>query len=145
MVNLKKDLVIKHIITVFRDTVNTPPDMIILNLVESQIKEWGGSPEQPYIPSFPVGCYRRPWEAPEGLKNRVETSWYFEGNTPEAIGSSLLKMAQWMVANQGRVTKDRLAVIYAWNEIGEGGWVVPCIDNPGGTRPKAIRRIVTGK
>jgi hypothetical protein len=49
-----------------------------------------------------------------------------------------------MDANPAAVTKDRLAVIYAWNEIGEGSWRVPCKDDPGGAYLQAIRRVVLG-
>lgn len=40
-------------------------------------------------------------------------------------------MADWIDANLGKTT-DRLAMIYAWNEIGEGGWLVPYKDDPDG-------------
>ena len=32
--------------------------------------------------------------------------------------------------------------IYARNEIGEGGWLVPCREEPDGTYLKVIRRVV---
>jgi len=50
-----------------------------------------------------------------------------------------------MDANPKLATKDRLGLIYAWNEIGEGGWLVPCKDDPNGGYLKAIRRVVYGK
>jgi len=54
-------------------------------------------------------------------------------------------VVKWMDANPTRVTKDQLAVVYAWNEIGEGGWLVPCKDDPDGAYLKAIRRVVFGR
>lgn len=39
----------------------------------------------------------------------------------------------------------RLTLIYPWNEIVEGGWLVPCKDDPDGVCLKAIRRVVLGK
>ena len=50
-----------------------------------------------------------------------------------------------MDANPKKTTKDRLGLIYAWNEIGEGGWVVPCRDDPDAAYLKAIKRVVFGK
>jgi len=55
------------------------------------------------------------------------------------------QMAEWMDANPDRTTTDRLGLIYAWNEIGEGGWLVPCKDDPNGVFLKAIRRAVFGR
>ena len=42
-----------------------------------------------------------------------------------------------------QATKDRLAIIYAWNEIAEGGWFMPCLDDPEGKFLEAIRQVVT--
>ena len=75
----------------------------------------------------------------------MEVSWYFTGRTPQAFGGLLERLAQWMDANPTQVTKDRLALCYAWNEIGEGGWLVPCRDDPEGNYLKAIRHVVLGK
>lgn len=55
------------------------------------------------------------------------------------------RLADWMEEHPEQVTKDRLALIYAWNEIGEGGWLVPCKDDPKGSYLKAIRDIVYKK
>ena len=54
-------------------------------------------------------------------------------------------MARWIDAHPEQTTKDRLALVYAWNEMGEGGWLVPCRDDPDGAYLKAIRRVVLGK
>jgi hypothetical protein len=114
-------------------------------LVDAHVRAWQGSPDQPCIPALSQGWDRRPWESPDGLRHKIAVSWYFEGNTPEAFGVALTRMAQWMDANPTEVTKDRLAMIYAWNEIGEGGWLVPCRDDPDGAYLKAIRRVILGK
>jgi len=115
-------------------------------LVEANIQAWQGTPGQPYIPVATQGWDRRPWEGIGGLGPKGSTvSWYYDKGTPAAFGEMLTKMAQWMDANPALVTKDRLAIIYAWNEIGEGGWLVPCKDDPDAAYLKAIRRVVLGK
>lgn len=101
-----------------------------------------GTLQQPYIPVATVGWDRRPWESPDGLPWKVETSWYFTGKTPQAFEQFLLKMRQWMDDHPGQITKDRLAMLYAWNETGEGGWLVPCREDPQGAYLKAIKRVV---
>ena len=114
-------------------------------LVEAHVRDWRGAPGQRYIPVATVGWDRRPWEGPDGYGKGVEPSWYFEGNTPEAFGDFLAKMAGWMESHPDQATQDRLALLYAWNEIGEGGWLVPCRDDPDGAYLKVIRRVVLGK
>ena len=114
-------------------------------LVEAHVKAWGGTPEQRCIPVATVGWDRRPWEAPDGLGKGVEASWYFEGRTPEAFGGFLEQMVRWIDGHPEQATKERLALVYAWNEIGEGGWLVPCRDDPGGAYLKALRGVVLGQ
>ncbi|MDD4871171.1 MAG: glycoside hydrolase family 99-like domain-containing protein [Kiritimatiellae bacterium] len=115
-------------------------------LVEAHVRTWSGTPEQRCIPVATVGWDRRPWEGPGGLGPKgSQVSWYFEGKTPQTFGDFLQHMVQWMDANPEQLTKDRLALIYAWNEIGEGGWLVPCRADPDGAYLKTIRRVVLGK
>jgi hypothetical protein len=115
-------------------------------LVDSNLQAWQGTPGQPFIPVATQGWDRRPWEGIGGLGPTGSTvSWYYDKGTPEAFGEMLEKMAKWMEANPEEVTKDKLALTYAWNEIGEGGWLVPCKDDPNGAYLQAIRRVVLGK
>jgi lysophospholipase L1-like esterase len=116
-------------------------------LVEANVQAWQAVPGQAYIPVATQGWDRRPWEASngEGLgPNGSPVSWYFDKGTPQQFGEMLARMAAWMEANPTAVTKDRLAIIYAWNEIGEGGWLVPCRDDPDGVYLKAIKHAVYG-
>lgn len=115
-------------------------------LVDAHVKTWSGTPAQRCIPVATVGWDRRPWEGIGGLGPKGSTvSCYFEGNTPQAFGAFLDRMRHWMDAHPEQVTTDRLALVYAWNEIGEGGWLVPCRDDPEGARLKALRRVVLGQ
>ena len=104
-------------------------------------------PALPYIPVATQGWDRRPWEAKngEGLGKGSGVSSHFGRGTPEEFEAYLARMAAWMEANPKQATSDRLGLIYAWNEIGEGGWIVPCKDDPQGAWLKAIRRVVFGK
>jgi hypothetical protein len=116
-------------------------------LVDANVQAWQAVPGQPFIPVATQGWDRRPWEAPngEGLgPNGSPVSWYFEKGTPEQFGEMLKRMAAWMEANPTAATKDRLAIIYAWNEIGEGGWLVPCREDPDGAYLKAVKAAVYG-
>lgn len=114
-------------------------------LVDGQIKEWGGSSEMPYIPVALVGWDRRPWETADGLNGGVPTSWYFTDNTPQAFGDHMEKMARWIEEHPDQATEEKLAIIYAWNETGEGGWLIPCRDDPDGKFLKVVRKVVYRK
>lgn len=111
-------------------------------LVNNSVGVWSGSIQQPYIPVATVGWDRRPWEAPDGYGSGSPVTWYFEGNTPEAVGGLVNQMTAWMEAHSAQTTRDKLALLYAWNEIGEGGWLVPCTDDPEAEKLKAIKHVV---
>lgn len=118
-------------------------------LVDWNVAEWDRKDRAPlpYIPVATQGWDRRPWEAKngEGLGKGSPVSAHFARGTPEELERYVTRMAEWMDANPNRVTADRLGLIYAWNEIGEGGWLVPCKDDPDGAYLKSIRRAVIGK
>ena len=117
-------------------------------LVDWNVSVWNSADrtELPYIPVATQGWDRRPWEAKngEGLGKGSGVSQHFSRGTPAEFEDYLKRMAEWMDANPKLATKDRMGLIYAWNEIGEGGWLVPCKDDPDGAWLKAIKRAVFG-
>jgi hypothetical protein len=117
-------------------------------LVDWNVSVWNSADrtDLPYIPVATQGWDRRPWEAKngEGLGKGSGVSQHFARGTPAEFEGYLKRMAEWMDANPKQATKDRIGLIYAWNEIGEGGWLVPCKDDPDGAWLKAIKRAVFG-
>ncbi len=115
-------------------------------LADYNISVWKRTdrPNTPYIPCATAGWDRRPWEAlnGEGFGSGVAVSAHFDRGTPAELEQYIRSMADWMDANPDKITKDRLGLIYAWNEIGEGGWLVPCKDDPDGQYLKAIRNAI---
>ncbi len=101
-------------------------------------------PAMPYIPCATAGWDCRPWEAKngEGFGQGSTVTPHFQRGTPGEFEQYIREMADWMEANPYKTTKDRLGLVYAWNEIGEGGWLVPCKDDPEGAYLKAIRNVV---
>jgi hypothetical protein len=108
------------------------------------VKVWQATAEQPLIPVATAGWDRRPWEATDGtgFGKGVAVSGYYDRGTAKEFKAYMSRLADWMESNPDQVTKDRLALIYAWNEIGEGGYLVPCKDDPKGSYLKAIRDVV---
>lgn len=115
-------------------------------LVDLNVAMWNKTdrPRMLYIPTITQGWDRRPWEAKngEGLGQGVGLSPHFARGTANEFELYLRRMVDWMDANPKQITKDRIGMVYAWNEIGEGGWLVPCRDDPDGAYLKAIRHVV---
>lgn len=109
-------------------------------LVKATQDQWNGTEQQPYIPLLTCGWDKRPWEGPNGL-NQVE-GWYYTGDTPDAFQSFLRDAFRWMDNNPSRTTKERLVLIYAWNELGEGGYLVPTKGDPEAAKLKKIKELL---
>ncbi len=109
-------------------------------LVEAHRKAWSGSREQPYIPEVTAGWDKRPWEGERGLNQKP--GWYFPDRTPEAFGQFLQSAIDWMDQHPEQTTKERLLLIYAWNEFGEGGYIAPTRGAPEGAYLQAVRAAV---
>lgn len=89
-------------------------------------QSWKGSPAQRHIPCGIVGWDRRPWET------AARGSWYYSGRTPVLFGKHVRELIAWMQAHPEEVTEERLALLYAWNENGEGGYLMPTRGDPQG-------------
>jgi hypothetical protein len=126
-------------------TTKTADKHLYKEIIDANVKAWQGTPDQPIIPLVTQGWDKRPWENPDGFGGGNSVTWYYEKGTPKEFEGLLDQLSKWMEANPALVTKDKLAIIYAWNEIGEGGWLVPCKDDPDGAYLKAIRNVVYRK
>lgn len=109
-------------------------------LVAAHQQAWSGSREQPYIPEVTAGWDKRPWEGPSGLNQRP--GWYFPDRTPAAFRQFLKSAIDWMDAHPEQTTKERLVLVYAWNELGEGGYIAPTQGDPDGRYLKALKSVV---
>ena len=83
------------------------------------------------IPPVTSGWDRRPrienpvswesWQLPGvGISN------YYERPTPQQLGAHVLSARDWCAANPSVAEADAM-IIYAWNEMDEGGWIVPTL------------------
>jgi hypothetical protein len=76
-----------------------------------------------------------PWETWQ--KPGVGLDNYYEAPTPAELAGHLEEALDWIGANP-RATPARTALIYAWNENDEGGWLVPTLGD-GTKRLDALR------
>ena len=115
-------------------------------LIDAHKRQWSGTEKQPYIPEVTVGWDKRPWEDKSGNgKGGAKEGWYFPNRTPEEFRGFLSDAVTWMDEHPTQTLKERLVLVYAWNELGEGGYLVPTKGDPDGEYLKVIRRVVYKK
>jgi len=112
-------------------------------IVNASKAQWEGTEEQPYIPVLTAGWDNRPWEGPDGLGQKE--GCYFPDNSPEKFKNFLTDAIHWMDENPTKTTQERLVLIFAWNEFGEGGYLAPTKDDPDAAKLKVIKEMVKGK
>ena len=74
-----------------------------------------------------------------------QPGWYYPDRTPEQFKSFLTDAVTWMDQHPTQTTKERYVLIYAWNELGEGGYLVPTKGDPGASYLKIIHSVISGK
>ena len=113
------------------------------DIVNKTKEEWSGTEQKPYIPLLTAGWDKRPWEGPDGLGQ--SEGCYYPDSSPAQFKKFLTDAIQWMNDHPKETTKEKVVMIYAWNEIGEGGYLVPTKDDPDAAKLQAIREVVFGK
>ena len=107
-------------------------------VMQSHSQAWKGTPAQRHIPCAIVGWDRRPWETAERGSN------YYTGRTPALFGRHVRELIAWMNNYPDEVTAEHLALLYAWNEIGEGGYLLPTRGDPDGAYLREIKAALDG-
>jgi hypothetical protein len=110
-------------------------------LIDDAKQQWVGTEEQPHIPLVNAGVDYRPWEGPPPEGTGGPSSWYFPDNTPDLFKSFLADAVRWMDNNPTKATKERIILVYAWNELGEGGYLVPTKGDPDAGKLKKIKEL----
>ncbi|HQK94603.1 MAG TPA: glycoside hydrolase family 99-like domain-containing protein [Armatimonadota bacterium] len=90
-------------------------------LVDSVRATWDSAPAGlPYIPNVTTGWDPRPRM---GFMDTYDR--WFEGRTPDALREYVAAALDWVATHPDRVPSSPLVTLYAWNELDEGGWLVP--------------------
>jgi hypothetical protein len=100
------------------------------------------------VPTVMSGWDRRPrienpvswehWQRPGAGLDR-----YYQAPQPEELAAHLRRCLDWIEAHP-RVGAARAALIYAWNENDEGGWLVPTLPFDD-TRIEAVRHVLCSR
>jgi hypothetical protein len=95
----------------------------------------------PYMPIVIGGWDCRPWETLwQGAAKPQPRSCYSPDRTPPQLYRHVCKASEWIKNNQSHALGD-LAIVYAWNENGEGGYIEPTIGD-GGRILAAVKKAV---
>ena len=81
------------------------------------------------IPIVNAGWDYRPMKQPQYkwlmMSRTMDSSWYTEA-TPRELAQNVKTAMDWVDANPS-TCPSRAVLIYAWNELSEGGWLVPTL------------------
>ncbi|WP_266363371.1 glycoside hydrolase family 99-like domain-containing protein [Tellurirhabdus rosea] len=73
----------------------------------------------PYIPVVTLNWDHRPWDKPGVISQR------YEGFSAQSVFRSVRDVQEWLWQYPQETTAERIAMVYAWNEYGEGAWLTP--------------------
>lgn len=96
------------------------------HLVDGHLKAWdilAGYTALPYIPVATLGWDMRPWEQP-GIPEAEQTI-YYPDRTPRHVEDMVRNAVHWVIKNPAKTARERIVLLYAWNEYGEGGYLTP--------------------
>jgi len=103
----------------------------------------------PAVPICMTGWDHRPrvlnpvsWESYQLKKDADQ--YYYKSGTPDELAAHIGRGVKWYTKHPGK-SGTELVLIYAWNEIDEGGWLVPALPPPDGegtARLDALRNVL---
>lgn len=76
----------------------------------------------PYIPVATLNWDPRPWANGTNFYSR---SVRYTGYNANTVYRSIKGLRDWIGRNASSTSHDRVALLYAWNEYGEGAWLTP--------------------
>lgn len=100
----------------------------IENMQKGEINIWNQFSkltDLPYIPVTTLNWDPRPWA---NATNKYDTAPYFIGFSGNSVFNSVKACKNWILANSNNSVKEKIGLIYAWNEYGEGAYLTPTKD-----------------
>ncbi len=77
----------------------------------------------PYMPCVTTGWDKRPWEAPDLPPEKLAV--YYPDRTPPQVADFVTRAIRWLDGHPDKTPQERIVLLYAWNENGEGGFLTP--------------------
>ncbi len=97
---------------------------------------------KPLIPTVNTGWDYRPMKREEFPDRDLMADWFTEP-TPQELADHLADAMDWIRANPSACPVNAV-IVYAWNELSEGGWLVPTLSE-GTARLDAIAGLLLGR
>jgi hypothetical protein len=94
----------------------------------------------PYVPVVTVGWDKRPWE--DAAKPETQAV-YYPDRTPVQVADFVSRAIRWMDQHPDKTPNERILLLYAWNENGEGGYLTPT-KGMGDAYLKAVGKALNG-
>lgn len=91
-------------------------------LVQENVAMWdrvASSVPLPYIPVITSG-----WDQRYSAREQ-RTAIIYAGRTPAQFTCYAVRARHWIDSHPAETTQERMVLIFAWNEIGEGGAIIP--------------------
>lgn len=102
-------------------------------LIDNVESKWNEMPSsRNYAPLVMAGWDNRPWETDKAK------GVYCVGRTPKLFGKHFENAIK--RAKNNTHLSNKLVLIYAWNELGEGGYIIPTKEDSKGKYLRAIRK-----
>jgi hypothetical protein len=100
---------------------NTEP---VSNLISGSEKNWDFFTKYPVplIPCVTLNWDPRPWVSQGAF---YANSPRYTGYNAVSVYNSIVSVRRWIHDHPNNTTKEKVALIYAWNEYGEGAWLTP--------------------
>lgn len=111
-------------------TVTNQQQIPIDSMQQREVKLWTGIATRSkfkYIPVSTLNWDPRPWAT---AKNKYNTAPYYVGFSESSVYRSASNLIQWVKANPDKTTTEQIALLYAWNENGEGAYLTPTNNGP---------------
>jgi hypothetical protein len=86
-------------------------------------------------------------QAALGRRSRAgpEARLVLPDRTPDQLAAGLESAIAWMDRNPDQTTTERIVLLYAWNEFGEGSYLAPTKGDLEGAYLKAVKQVVERK
>lgn len=121
------------------DSNEIPIDSLVVN----ETKYWQAiknASKLGFIPSVTLNWDPRPWA---NKINRYSNSKRYVGFSENSVYKSMFNCRMWLTKNQSNPADYMVALLYAWNEYGEGAWLTPGKKGP--NYLKSIKKALESK
>jgi hypothetical protein len=91
-------------------------------LVDENVAMWNRVATNVHIPYIPV--VTSGWDQRFSIRE-LKTAIIYEGRTPQKFACFAIQARHWIDTHPTETVPEHIVMLFAWNEIGEGGEIIP--------------------